>query len=338
MKCAESIHGGVTLKAANKIFVAGNLNLHEEFNSVMSRTFGSMSEQLDFSQSKQSAQSINSFVEEKTNKLVQDLIQPSDLDSLTRLVLVNAVYFKGDWKQPFDRGQTYSETFFSRNGVTIETEMMSITNKKFMLKNNPAGIRARTCELLYEEEKVAMTVILPDEGVHIEEIEAQLVTGNVLSGVLSQPEISKLVNVFIPKFKIEFRTEVYQSVINYQMLIIFLLIYDLNDFKLSDSIIKMRAPYAFDSTKADFSGMASEPGLFISKVVHKAVVDVNEEGTEAAAATGVVMMKRSLVMMEPPEDFRCNRPFLFVIHEKQSNGILFIGKYMKPIDQRKTEL
>lgn len=227
MKRVESMHGGVTLKAANKIFVAGNLNLHEEFNTIMSRTFGSMSEQLDFSQSKQSAQSINSFVEEKTNKLVQDLIQATDLDSLTRLVLVNAVYFKGNWKQPFDRSQTYGETFFSRNGVTYETEMMSILNKKFLLKNNPAGIRAKTCELLYEEEKVAMTVILPDEGVHIEEVEAQLVIGNILNGVLSQPEISKPVNVFIPKFKIEFKTEVDQLIINYYMLIICLLFNDL---------------------------------------------------------------------------------------------------------------
>ncbi len=108
--------------------------------------------------------------------------------------------------------------------------------------------------------------------------------------------------------------------------------------KLSGTLIKMGAPNAFDQLRADFSGMASDTGLFISNVIHKAVVDVSEEGTEAAAATGVVMKKRSLEIMEPPEEFKCNRPFLFFIHEKQSNGVLFMGKYLKPAKQPKTEL
>ena len=207
MKHLDLIHGGVTLKAANKIFIAQSLNPLDEFQSILSQTFGSSSAKVDFSKTAEAAENINSFVEENTNKLVKDLIQPSDLDSLTRLVLVNVIYFKGSWKQQFDKSQTYSDTFLGRNDERITTEMMSITNRMFVLKNKPSGLKARTCELLYQEGKVAMTVILPDEGVPIEEVEAQL-NGNVLNEVLSRDEISRPVNLFIPKFKIEFKAEV----------------------------------------------------------------------------------------------------------------------------------
>ena len=92
----------------------------------------------------------------------------------------------------------------------------------------------------------------------------------------------------------------------------------------------MGAPHAFDMQNADFTGIAENSDLYISKVIHQAVVEVNEEGTEAAAATAVIMMRRSAMNIDLPEEFICNRPFLFVIHEKQCNGVLFIGKYVKP--------
>ncbi len=104
-------------------------------------------------------------------------------------------------------------------------------------------------------------------------------------------------------------------------------------FKLSTSLIGLGASHAFDESKADFSLISSESkGLHISKVIHQAVIDVNEEGTEAAAATAVVMMMRCAMpaFNFPPEEFKCNRPFLFVIHETNHNGVLFMGKYMKP--------
>ena len=103
------------------------------------------------------------------------------------------------------------------------------------------------------------------------------------------------------------------------------------EFKLKDCLASLGAPHPFDRNEANFSGITDDPaGLYISNVIHQAVVDVNEEGTEAAAATAVVMMTRMAIIHDLPEEFKCNRPFLFVIHETDSNGILFMGKYMKP--------
>jgi len=150
-----------------------------------------------------------------------------------------------------------------------------------------------------------MTVILPEIGHSLDEIEAKL-TSDVLNGILTTGAAHKTVNIQLPKFKLEYENE------------------------LSETFKQMGAPLPFDERSADFSRMRD--GLFISKILHKAVVEVNEEGTEAAAATAVVMNLRSArpLPMEPPKEFICDRPFLFVIHEQTHKTTLFFGKYVKP--------
>lgn len=176
--------------------------------------------------------------------------------------------------------------------------------KKFDFVPEPAGLRAIACRLPYAGEQISMTILLPHEDVDIAEVEANL-NANALREVLNIQNKIK-VNVFLPKFKFE------------------------ESFELSEVLAKLGAQDAFDEQKADFSGIKIEDdGLHISKVIHKAVVEVNEEGTEAAAATAVVMMTRCMVM-EFPEEFRCNRPFLFIIHDNDRKTALFIGKYARP--------
>jgi serpin B len=150
-----------------------------------------------------------------------------------------------------------------------------------------------------------MTIILPHDGHKLEAFEKQL-SDQVLHEILTADAPSEKIRLELPRFKLEYKKE------------------------LNDNLKALGATLPFDENQADFSGIADEPnGLYISKVVHQAVVEVNEEGTEAAAATGVVMMTRC-AMVDEPIDFICNKPFLFVIHEKVNNNVLFYGKYSKP--------
>lgn len=167
------------------------------------------------------------------------------------------------------------------------------------------GLAAESCTFPYVGEKIALTVILPEQGHTLDEIEAGL-TPEVLNAIYTCDFPQEKVNVQLPKFKLEHKTE------------------------LSQHFKEMGVNLPFDQARADFSGINTSPtGLYISKIVHQAVVEVNEEGTEAAAATGVIMMTR-MAVLDQPRDFICDRPFLFVIHERNHNTTLFIGKYVKP--------
>lgn len=296
---------GVALNTANRIFPNKGFEVKDDFRQVLDKHFNSSTHQLDFNQAEASAAVINNWVAEQTKDKIKDLVPASMLDAFTRLVLVNAIYFKGSWAEKFDVTQTTKEDFHLEDGSTQKVDMMSLTNKKFKLQIRPNGLNARTCEFPYAGKSVSMTIILPNES--IAEVEKQLLEMN-FADVLGDFEETGKVFAYIPKFKLEYQSE------------------------LSDHVKGLGVNLAFDQAKADFKGISDlSTGLFISKIIHKAVVEVNEEGTEAAAATAVVMMTRCAVMEFPPEKFRCDKPFLFVIHEKKTNAILFMGKYMKPV-------
>lgn len=299
----------VSLKTANKVFQHHRHPLLSKYLEDLKNHFASDAKALNFSDSASSAKDINDWVLAETEGKISDLVSPSDLDDLTRLVLVNAIYFKGNWSNKFDKALTYKEDFIMRDGSSVKVDMMKITNKKFRYKMNPAGLSACTCEFPYGDKSTAMTIILPHEGDDIAKLESQI-TAEKLAEVFEYPPMPGPVPIhaYIPKFKMEFGME------------------------LSDCLKSFGVTDAFDECKADFRLMTDDyKGLVISKVIHQSVVEVNEEGAEAAAATAVVMMKRcAIAFSPPPEEFKCNRPFLFVIHETQNNGILFMGKFMKP--------
>lgn len=299
----------VTLKTANKVFQHHKHPLLTKYLDDLKNHFASDAKGLNFADSTNSAKDINDWVLEKTEGKIKDLVSPDLLDDLTRLVLVNAIYFKGNWSNKFDKALTYKDDFMLKDGTKITVDMMKMTNKKFRYKMNPAGLSACTCEFPYGDKSTAMTIILPHEGDDISKLESQL-TASKLAEVFEYPPMPGPVPIhaYIPKFKMEYKNE------------------------LSDCLKSFGMTDAFDEIKSDFRLMTDDyKGLIISKVIHQSVVEVNEEGAEAAAATAVVMMKRCAIQFSPPpEEFKCNRPFLFVIHETQNNGILFMGKLMKP--------
>lgn len=301
----HNLGGDVTITTANKIYPNVGFDVKKDFLELVTKHFHSGVHQVDYSKPAESADTINQWVAEQTRDKIKNLISPDSLNSLTRLVLVNAIYFKGNWLSKFDKENTQKREFRSIDGSKKEIDMMHLFGKKFSFMWHPEGIEASACTLPYVGEKIAMTIILPDEGKTLDQIEASL-TPDVLNFIISCNNPEEKVNLVLPKFKLEHKTE------------------------LSDSFKEMGAHLPFDQGRADFTGINADPsGLYISKVVHQAVVEVNEEGTEAAAATGIIMMTRCAVI-EDPIEFTCDRPFLFVIHERTHNTTLFIGKYVKP--------
>lgn len=301
----QNLGSNVIINTANKIYPQAGYEVKKDFLDVIAKSFHSGVQELDYSHASDAAQTINKWVAEQTHDKIKDLISPDALDALTRMVLVNAIYFKGNWLNKFDAANTIKRDFHAINGTTSQVDMMHMSGKKFLFYWHPGDLPAESCTFPYIGEKIALTVILPEQGRTLDQIEAAL-TPEILHSIYTCEFPHEKVNVQLPKFKLEYKNE------------------------LSEHFKQLGAHLPFDQARADFTGINADPrGLYISKVVHQAVVEVNEEGTEAAAATGVIMMTR-MAMIDHPRDFICDRPFLFVIHERNHNTTLFIGKYVKP--------
>jgi serpin B len=301
----------VSLNTANKLYPRTGFTLNQPYLDTVKNHFLSEVQQLNYSNAGESANTINQWVANQTRDKIKDLISPQAISSDTELILVNAIYFKGDWLHQFKKENTTKEDFHLDDGSTIKIDMMKLNGKRFPMLENPFGLEARTCQIPYMGNNVSMTIILPNDGVKLSDIERNLSFSrihNILDHLLKSSEhnIGK-VNIQLPRFKLEYKNE------------------------LSSHFKELGATLPFDRANADFSGINSEArGLHISKVVHQAVVDVNEQGTEAAAATGIIMMTRCLVIEDPPKEFIVNKPFLFILHETIHNAVLFFGKVVNP--------
>jgi len=256
---------------------------------------------LDFRESEQARVRINTWVEEKTNDKIQDLIPPGALDAMTRLVLVNAIYFKGSWLNEFEKNRTSEQPFHKANGESVTVKLMS-GKKPAKLAEFPD---LQVLELPYRGSNLVMLIALPAKTDGLPAVEASLTPGQL--SLWSDALRSQEVRVFLPVFSMT------------------------QQFELNRVLQSMGMVDAFDPAKADFSGMDGGQGtLFISDVIHKAFVDVNEEGTEAAAATAVIM--RATSMPPPAPVFRADRPFLFLIKDNHTGSILFAGRYADPAE------
>lgn len=239
---------------------------------------------------------INTWVEDQTREKIKDIIGPGYLDSMTRLVLVNAIYFKGNWENRFDPANTRETDYTLPSGEKILVPMMR-QEKKFGYKAIPG---AQLLEMPYADRRLSMIVILPAEPDGLSAVEETLTADNFDSWLSDMPE--QQVAVFLPRFKIEWGA-----------------------FDLKQPLQEMGMRNAFGS-EADFSGMDGSKGLFIGFVMHKAFIEVNEEGTEAAAATAVGL--KECVMKTTT--FRADHPFLFLIRDNETGSILFIGRMLDP--------
>ena len=292
---------GFQLSVANRLFGQNGYHFLPAFVEATQVFYGAGLEQLDFSKknAEASRQRINQWVEDKTQKKIKDLIPANAVDDAL-LVLTNAIYFKGDWASQFDKTLTKNEPFHLQAGNDVQAPTMTKT-AHFKYMEEKGSFQA--LELPYKDNELSMLVFLPEHRDGLPQLEKTFLPDN-LNRWLGNLAEQKIV-VSLPKFKLTWGTvnlvPVFQA-------------------------LGLTDPF---TNAADFSGMTQDPaGLVIGAIFHKAFVDVNEEGTEAAAATAVVMAPGSAPMQ--PKSFRADHPFLFLIRENTSGNILFIGRMIDP--------
>ncbi len=292
--------GDFQLAVANALWRQQGYVLLPDYVQMTEKFYQAPLEELDFVQAAEEARlRINGWVEEKTQEKIKDLIQPGVLDAATRLVLTNAIYFKGDWRSQFKKEVTEKAPFYVTKEEQSEAEMMF--QKGEFTYAEADGIQI--LELPYKGEQLSMLVLLPGKRDGLKDLENKLTVQNLQKWQKKAKQ--QEVEVYLPKFKMT------------------------SEFSLGKVLAEMGMGDAF-SEQADFSGMNGNKELFLSAVVHKAFVEVNEEGTEAAAATGVVMTLKAMPM--PPVVFRADHPFVFGIRDNEFGSILFLGRVVKPGD------
>ncbi|XP_067290444.1 serpin peptidase inhibitor, clade B (ovalbumin), member 1, like 3 isoform X3 [Pseudorasbora parva] len=294
------------LSLANRLYGEQTYNFTEKFLGDTKSLYEAELQTLDFiGQAEVARKHINGWVEEQTQEKIKDLLAAADVDPLTRLVLVNAVYFKGDWERKFREDLTHDQQFKMNKNESKPVRMMS-QKAKFPLAFIPE-MNCQVLELPYVGKELSMLILLPnameDESTGLQKLESALTYESFMEW--TRPDMMDLleVEVSLPRFKME------------------------ETYNMNDLLISMGMVDAFDLQKADFSRMSPSGDLVLSKVVHKSFVEVNEEGTEAAAATGAVMMMRCLMR---PERFCADHPFLFFIRHNSSKSILFYGRFCSP--------
>ena len=292
--------GDIALHVANSLWAQKGYVFLEDFLDLIDKNYRAALYQVDFLKATEEARKqINAWVEEHTNNKIQDLIKPGILNTLTRLVLVNAIYFKGDWMNPFDEKLTKEAPFYTAPGKPIPVLTMSQKEKFRYAETGQLQI----LDMPYAGEKLSMTILLPGQIDGLPSLESTFSPEklNEWTGLLRRRQV----HVLLPKFKLT------------------------SQFELGKMLISMGMTNAFSRT-ADFSGMDGAKDLYIAAVIHKAFVDVNEEGTEAAAASGVAMELTSAP--GSPLLFRADHPFLFLIRHNPSGSILFIGRLRNPME------
>ena len=286
------------LGVGNALWGQKGYHFEPAFTHAMDKYYGGGFNEVDFPDDKAgSIHKINTWVEDKTAGKIKDLILPDDITELTRLVITNAIYFKGDWASQFKKTATKEEAFNLGGGKTEQVPMMRQTGQfRFVREDGLAAI-----ELPYAENDLSMIAILPDGDIEKMGESLSLDKLQQLRGEMRSQEV----DLSLPRFKFETR------------------------YLMGNNLSAMGMPEAFAERLADFSGITGGKDLYISSVIHQAMIDVNEEGSEAAAATAVVMSAKS-ARFEMPETFRADRPFLFMIVHNSTGSILFMGRVSSP--------
>ena len=295
--------GQVKLYLANSLWPQQGKPFLNEYLSLVEKHYGVSITPVDYqteSSRAEARKTINAWVEGKTDGKIKDLLQPRHLDASTRLVLTNAIYFKGNWEHQFDMKDTQDAPFYITPEKSVETPMMKQTEE--VRYGEVQG--SQILELRYRGGELSMLVVLPRERNGLAQLEKDFSVDVI--DLWRRSLTQQKVVVSFPKFKIAAAAE------------------------LKETLQSMGMVDAFQFPGANFAGFDGNPNsLFIGQVVHKAYVDVNEEGTEAAAATAVVM---SFGGMGPPHFpvFRADHPFLFLIQETSTGSILFLGRVIDP--------
>lgn len=283
----------IDFSIANTIYIQDDLHLEHEFVSISAEIFGSSVIQVNFKETLMAVERINSWVIEKTRNKIKDLITTDDINDDTRILMINAIYFKSLWQNKFDPQLTEKQTFHNINNKVKQVSMMyKSANFSFGISED---FNAQLLEIPYQNQDFSMLIILPNDVNGLRSLEQNFDWNTVLTTELRMSKV----DLFLPKFKLEMKINLKETLKKLGMSVIF-------------------------QDNADFNGMSNTP-LKVSHVVQKVLIEVDEQGSEAAAATGVQMRLRRSININEPEEFRVDRPFLFVIRYKPCNVPLFVG-------------
>jgi len=287
------------LSTANAIWVNNGFSLLQEYVNNAETYYGAKLDNIDFSKSAEAVEIINSWVENQTNNKIKDIISKDFIDNSTRIVIANAIYFKGKWEIAFENKNTTKKEFTNDLGQVSKVNMMSLHTKFNYFEDD----QLQVIELPYKGNNLSMVVVLPKT-----DLESLAGFNNTQFNEIVNNFAEETVNLSLPKFKLE---------ITYN--------------KLKDQLGNLGLKEVF-TENADLSGFTGIKNLFVSDVIHKAFVEVNEEGTEAAAAATVIGIKMTATSIneKEPKVFNANHPFMFFIIDNKTNNILFFGSVVDP--------
>ncbi len=291
--------GDTVLKTANRMWHAKDAAFQAPFVNILKTAFGSTVGHVDFAKSRAARATINTWVAGKTGDKITELIADGAITGLTRLVLTNAVYFKGLWADAFDKKLTKAAAFNRRDGTKVEASFMQSTDKHRMRMDPKNGLQR--LELPYKDGGLSMVVLLPRDVAGFADLEKNLPTQ--LKAAAKPIDETTQVYVKFPKFELQ------------------------SPIDLTPSLTKLGVKRAF-SAGADFSKINGKTDLYITDAFHQGWVKVDEAGTEAAAATAVVIGLKG--MAAPPQHFVADRPFVFGIRDDATGAFLFLGRVMDP--------
>jgi serpin B len=297
-------HKGYELRVADALWAQQDANFEANYLKLVQSDYAAGFHRVNFKLSPETVRTtINAWVEKQTNEKIKDLISPGALNPTTRLVLTNAIYFKGNWQDQFDKEATQKEEFHLSGAQWVMTSMMHRTGGYRYFD----GGTFQALELPYSGNEISMVVLLPKQTDGLAALEQSFTSRSASDWIQKLEPVDKVI-LSLPRFTMT------------------------QQFELNSALSAMGMSQAFSSA-ADFSGMTGKPDFAISAAIHKAFIDVDEQGTEAAAATAIVMyataMRREFPE-PPPIVFRADHPFLFILLDTKSGSMLFLGRVADP--------
>ena len=300
----EGTEGKIRLNIANGLWAQRGFEFLDAYFALTHSGYGSELKNVDFTDNaarEKTRIDINTWVERKTNDRIKDLLGRGDLNSMTRLVLVNAIYFYGDWAEPFKKESTRPDEFSLTDGTLITVPFMN-RQDRYGYYEDP---EIQAIEIPYRGNRASMVIFLPKKNKPMKAF-ADSFDFNHYGEMMDSMKFTD-VRLSLPKFRVDFKLD------------------------LSGTLSAMGMPLAFSQEGADFSGITGKRDLSISNVIHQAFISVDEKGTEAAAATAVTMCMMAAPDKVRPVVFNADHPFAFLIRDNETGSILFMGKIMKPV-------
>ncbi|MFV0592351.1 MAG: serpin family protein [Draconibacterium sp.] len=291
------------LTISNAIWVDKKLQIESGFREAVSNKYSADLKQIEFANKSSAVSVINRWVSEKTNHRISEIVNNSNITSDTKLLMANAVYFKGEWLSRFDKNKTVAATFFTSNENQSVVDFMKKVENLDYFENDAFQFVSKP----YRDSDLSFCIILPKKLFGIEEIENKM-DNDFLLKILTNSK-NERVSLTIPKIKLD------------------------ASYELSEALKKAGLTSAF-SGDADFSGITPEKPLQLGQVLHKTWIELDEEKTEAAAATATTIFIRGTTPV-PAKVFNADHPFVFFILENSTNAILFIGRYVMPVGETK---